>query len=99
MPGAGEKFWWSAVVTAVVELAQVGNHAIDQCQCFHALFRINGAHEEGWLTVLRTYFCRAESLSEIVPQIVPAEAGHFELVTPVSTTFPVVRRGIEAMLK
>ena len=31
--------------------------------------------------------------------VVPEDAGHFELVMPMSTTFPLVRAEIEAMLE
>jgi len=60
---------------------------------------INGAHDKGWLIVSRAYQERARELGEEVRLIVPPDAGHFELVMPMSTTFPVVRAEIEAMLE
>lgn len=59
---------------------------------------INGAHDEGWLTVSRAYQEKARLQGEVVRLIVPADAGHFELVMPASSTFPVVRATIEEML-
>jgi pimeloyl-ACP methyl ester carboxylesterase len=60
---------------------------------------INGAHDEGWLIVSRTYQERARAAGEEVPIIVPPEAGHFELVMPTSATFPLIRAVIEEMLR
>lgn len=60
---------------------------------------INGAHDKGWLIVSRAYQERARELGEEVRLIVPPEAGHFELVMPMSATFPLVRAEIEAMLE
>lgn len=60
---------------------------------------INGAHDEGWLIVSRTYQEKARTAGEEVPIIVPPEAGHFELVMPTSATFPLVRAEIERMLR
>lgn len=59
---------------------------------------VNGAHDEGWLTVSRAYQEKARSLNEEVRLIVPPDAGHFELVMPESSSFPVVRAAIENML-
>ncbi|MEJ8568079.1 alpha/beta hydrolase family protein [Elongatibacter sediminis] len=58
---------------------------------------INGAHDEGWLIVSRAYQEKARAAGEEVPIIVPPDAGHFELVMPTSTTFPVVREAIVKM--
>lgn len=60
---------------------------------------INGELDEGWLKVSRTYQEKARAAGEEVPIIVPPEAGHFELVMPASTTFPLVRAKIEWMLR
>ncbi len=60
---------------------------------------INGAYDEGWLIVSRAYQEKAKSLGEEVPIIVPPDAGHFELVMPMSTSFPVVRDNIRTMLE
>ena len=60
---------------------------------------INGALDEGWLIVSRAYQEKARALGEEVRLVVPPDAGHFELVMPMSSTFPVVREAIEAMLQ
>jgi hypothetical protein len=60
---------------------------------------INGAHDEGWLTVSRAYQEKARLQGEEVRLIVPADAGHFELIMPESSTFPIVRATIEEMLR
>ena len=60
---------------------------------------INGAHDEGWLIVSRAYQEQARALGEEVRLVVPADAGHFELVMPQSSSFPIVRAEIEAMVQ
>lgn len=60
---------------------------------------INGAHDEGWLIVSRAYQEKARAVGEEVPIVVPAEAGHFELVMPTSVTFPTVRQAILDMVE
>jgi pimeloyl-ACP methyl ester carboxylesterase len=60
---------------------------------------INGAHDEGWLTVSRAYQEQARLQGEEVRLIVPPDAGHFELVMPASSTFPIVRATLEEMLR
>ena len=60
---------------------------------------INGAHDPGWLIVSRAYQEQAAALGEDVQLIVPPDAGHFELVMPTSTTFPIVRSTIVDMLR
>jgi acetyl esterase/lipase len=60
---------------------------------------INGVHDEDWLTVSRAYQEKARLAGEDVPLIIPADAGHFELVMPASSTFPMVSAAIADMLK
>ena len=60
---------------------------------------INGDLDEGWLIVSRGYQEIARLAGEEVEIIVPPNAGHFELVMPVSSAFPVVQSAIEDMLK
>ena len=59
---------------------------------------IVGAHDETWLKVSRTYQEKARLAGEEVPILVLPDAGHFEVVMPMSADFPVVRAGIEEML-
>ena len=60
---------------------------------------INGAHDTSWLVVSQAYQERARALGEEVRLIIPPDAGHFELVMPMSSSFPMVRAAIEDMLR
>ncbi len=60
---------------------------------------ITGSHDEGWLTVSRAYQEKARLAGEEVEIIVPPNVGHFELVMPVSSAFPIVQSAIKDMLK
>ena len=60
---------------------------------------INGDQDGGWLTVSKAYKEKARLQGEDVELIVPVNAGHFELVMPVSSAFPIVLESIETMLQ
>lgn len=60
---------------------------------------INGDHDPGWLAVARAYQEKARQAGEEVRLIIPANAGHFELVMPTSTAFPKVRATIQELLR
>jgi len=59
---------------------------------------IVGEHDETWLAVSRAYQEKARLAGEDVPLQVIPDIGHFEVVMPMSTIFPIVRAGFEEML-
>ena len=59
---------------------------------------IVGAQDRSWAPIGRAYFARAQSVGDSGVTLVEApEAGHFELVAPKTTTWPIVIRELKAM--
>lgn len=57
-----------------------------------------GALDKSWAPVGRAYFARARAAGDSAVTLVEApEAGHFELVAPKTTTWPIVIRELKAM--
>jgi hypothetical protein len=60
---------------------------------------IVGAHDKSWGPVGRTYFARARAAGDTVVELVEApEAGHFEVIAPKSTTWPLVVASLRALV-
>jgi acetyl esterase/lipase len=59
---------------------------------------IVGARDQSWSPIGRSYFARARAVGDTTVTLVEApEAGHFELIAPKTTTWPVVIRELKAM--
>ena len=59
---------------------------------------IVGAQDRSWAPIGRAYFARAQSVGDSGVTLVEApEAGHFELVAPKTTTWPIVIRELKSM--
>ncbi len=74
--------------TSLMQLAPVGVPQV----------HIVGAHDRTWTPVGRAYVARAREVGDTMITLVEApEAGHFELISPTSTTWPLVIRELKAM--
>jgi acetyl esterase/lipase len=52
---------------------------------------IVGAHDATWAPIGRSYFAKARAAGDTAVQLIEApESGHFELIAPASTTWPIV---------
>jgi len=59
---------------------------------------IVGARDRSWAPIGRSYFAHAREVGDTTTTLVEApDAGHFELVAPKTTTWPIVIREIKAM--
>jgi pimeloyl-ACP methyl ester carboxylesterase len=59
---------------------------------------IVGARDQSWSPIGRSYFARARAAGDTTVTLVEApDAGHFELIAPKTTTWPIVIREIKAM--
>jgi acetyl esterase/lipase len=55
---------------------------------------INGAHDPFWSSVARRYFDAAQAAGANVVWTEAPESGHFEMLDPHSTTWPLVREAV-----
>ncbi len=53
---------------------------------------ILGRHDSAWSPVGRRYYDAAREKSDLVRLVEAPESGHFEMVDPDSTTWPLVRK-------
>ena len=59
---------------------------------------IVGAHDQTWGPIGRAYFARARAAGDTSVTLIEApESGHFELIAPKTTTWPIVIRALKAM--
>jgi len=56
-----------------------------------------GRHDEDWRPVGERYFEHADQRGDTVSRIEAAESGHFEMIDPDSTTWPLVRDAARAL--
>jgi acetyl esterase/lipase len=57
-----------------------------------------GAHDSDWTPGGRSYFAKARAAGDTSVRIIDApESGHFELIAPKSTTWPIVSRALQAL--
>jgi acetyl esterase/lipase len=60
---------------------------------------IVGARDEDWSPGGRSYFARARAAGDDrIELVVAPEAGHFELVAPATSTWPIVLEGVRGLL-
>jgi acetyl esterase/lipase len=59
---------------------------------------INGAHDRAWFEYGEAYAKKAKAAGDEVRFIVAPEAGHFELILPTTTTWPIVRKAVLSLL-
>jgi len=58
-----------------------------------------GRHDDSWMPVGRRYFERAKASGDDVRFLEAPESGHFEMIDPRSTTWPLVRDAMRDLLK
>lgn len=59
-----------------------------------------GAHDRAWGPVGRAYFERARSAGDMQVRLVDApESGHFEMIVPTTSTWPIVRDTLRGLLE
>lgn len=58
-----------------------------------------GLHDEAWAPVGRRYFDRAQDAGDDVRLIHADESGHFEMIDPSTSTWPLVRDAARELLK
>jgi acetyl esterase/lipase len=57
-----------------------------------------GAHDNDWTPGGRSYFARARAVGDTAIRIIDApDAGHFELISPKTTTWPIVSGALNAL--
>jgi acetyl esterase/lipase len=57
-----------------------------------------GAHDDDWGPGGRSYFARAKAVGDTAVHIIDApESGHFELIAPKTTTWPIVAGALQAL--
>ena len=57
-----------------------------------------GAHDERWGPIGRTYYARARAVGDTAVHLVEApESGHFEMIAPATTTWPIVIDALRAL--
>jgi len=57
-----------------------------------------GQHDDNWAPVGRRYFDRAKAAGDDVRVVEAPESGHFEMIDPDSTTWPLVRDAMRELL-
>ena len=57
-----------------------------------------GQHDDNWAPVGRRYFERAKAAGDDVRIVDAPESGHFEMIDPDSTTWPLVRGAVRELL-
>jgi acetyl esterase/lipase len=60
---------------------------------------INGAHDASWFEYGEAYYKKAKASGDDVRFIVAPEAGHFEVILPSTTTWPIVRDAVLSLLR
>jgi len=58
-----------------------------------------GLHDENWTPVGRRYFERAKASGDDVRIVEAPQSGHFEMIDPDSTSWPLVRDAVEDLLE
>jgi len=59
---------------------------------------IVGARDRSWAPIGRAYYARAQAMGDSAVTLIEApDAGHFELVAPKTTTWPIVIRELKAL--
>ena len=57
-----------------------------------------GAHDESWGPIGRAYYARAREVGDTAVHLVEApESGHFEMIAPATTTWPIVIDALRAL--
>ncbi len=59
---------------------------------------INGRFDESWFRFGKAYFDQAQQAGEDIRFIVAPESGHFEVIMPASSTWPIVTGALESIL-
>lgn len=58
-----------------------------------------GRHDENWAPVGRRYFEASKAAGDDVHVVEAPESGHFEMIDPDSTTWPLVRKSLSTLLE
>ena len=60
---------------------------------------ILGAHDKGWRPVGEAYVEAALEVDDDVQRILAAESGHFEMILPSTSTWPIVEQAAQGLLE